>query len=146
MSNPACSQGNCSCHLTRDSCCQQQLSISTPLFASLGCFCSHSAKFHPPSPWVPSVQLAGILLQATSNTQPAWDISSVLKQHQFCVELAGLLSQMAGACLNGGGPRGQASTRASGSQIWMWGQSVAKLPQLLPAPLSGFLILSQFSY
>lgn len=119
---------------------------TTPLSASLACFCSHSAKFHPPSPCVPGVQLAGTLLQATSNTQPGWDIS---------VKIASVLYAIGRAVVPGGkSPSEQRRTQVTSQHRSFWQSdldvgivtSLAKLPHLLPAPLSHILILSKFNY
>lgn len=89
MSNPACSQGNCSCHLTRDSCCQQQLSLLLTLQAwvVLAAILPNSTlPLHVcPCTWCAAARDTAPGYQHHSAW--CWNISSGLKQHQLCMEL-----------------------------------------------------------
>lgn len=150
MSNPACSQSNCSCHLTRDSCCQQQLSLLLSLqawvvFAAI--LPNSTLPFHVcPCAWCAAGRDTAPGYQHHSAW--CWDISSVLKQRQFCMELG------RGVVPGGRSPFEWRRTQVTIQHRSFWQSdsyvetvtSLAKLPHLLPAPLSGFLILSQFSY
>lgn len=65
--------------------------ITTPLFASLGCFRSHSAKFHPPFPCVLVCSWQG-----HCSRLPA-PLSLVLG-HQLCVKIASVLHGIGQGC------------------------------------------------